>query len=77
MGTASRGGDAFTDLGSNEVKFAKKELLMMPPEEKLKHFTNRAQDSEDNQQVGISLKLSLFGLVFRLLWIKQYQQHQL
>lgn len=50
MGTASRGGDAFTDLSSNGL-IAKKELLMMPPEEKLKHFTNRAQDSEDNQQV--------------------------
>lgn len=32
--------------------YDKKELIMMPPEEKLKHFESRAQALEDNQEVS-------------------------
>lgn len=31
---------------------AKREFIMMPPEEKLKYFESRAQTQEDNQEVG-------------------------
>ncbi|XP_037538805.1 tetratricopeptide repeat protein 23 [Nematolebias whitei] len=80
VGTASRGGDVFTDLSSNGLKFAKKELLLMPPEEKLKHFTNRAQDSEDNQQFDACIQdlvrcVALTRLVYGERHLKLAQSH--
>uniref|UniRef100_A0A8P4K077 Tetratricopeptide repeat domain 23 n=1 Tax=Dicentrarchus labrax TaxID=13489 RepID=A0A8P4K077_DICLA len=39
-------------LSPSQTGYAKKEFIMMPPEEKLKHFSSRAQAHEDNQEVG-------------------------
>ncbi|XP_041853609.1 tetratricopeptide repeat protein 23 isoform X2 [Melanotaenia boesemani] len=51
----TEGMDVITDRGSDVLSpplpgCAKKEFLMMPPEEKLKHFDTRAQTSEDNHE---------------------------
>ncbi|MED6231658.1 hypothetical protein ATANTOWER_002283 [Ataeniobius toweri] len=52
-------GDRCSDVRSPaEVKYDKDEYLMMPPEEKLKHFNCRAQVNEDDQEVGDSKQLS-------------------
>ncbi|XP_044049982.1 tetratricopeptide repeat protein 23 isoform X2 [Siniperca chuatsi] len=37
-------------LSPSQTGYAKKEFIMMPPEEKLKHFDSRAQAHEDNQE---------------------------
>lgn len=40
-------------LSGSQTGSAKKGFIMMPPEEKLKHYDNRAQAHEDNQEVSI------------------------
>lgn len=57
MGSASRGVNASppcdSDVSSpSQAGYAKREFIMMPPEEKLQHFDSRAQAHEDNQEVG-------------------------
>lgn len=39
-------------LSPSRTGYAKKKIIMMPPEEKLKHFDSQAQAHEDNQEVG-------------------------
>ncbi|XP_034089528.1 tetratricopeptide repeat protein 23 isoform X1 [Gymnodraco acuticeps] len=55
MGSISRGVNAspscYSDvLNASQTGYAKKEFIMMAPEEKLKHFNRRAQACEDNQE---------------------------
>nr|XP_033941686.1 tetratricopeptide repeat protein 23-like [Pseudochaenichthys georgianus] len=55
MGCISRGVNAspscYSDvLNASQTGYAKKEFIMMAPEEKLKHFNRRAQACEDNQE---------------------------
>ncbi|KAI9529870.1 hypothetical protein NQZ68_008109 [Dissostichus eleginoides] len=55
MGSTSRGVNAspscYSDvLNASQTGYAKKEFIMMAPEEKLKHFNRRAQACEDNQE---------------------------
>lgn len=59
MGNRSRAVDASPSCDSDVVspslmgyRYAKKEFIMVPPEEKLRHFDSRAKDHEDNQEVG-------------------------
>lgn len=57
MDNANIGVDASSSCGSDvlsasQTQYAKKEFIMIPPEEKLKHFENQAQIHEDNQEVG-------------------------
>ncbi|XP_034089529.1 tetratricopeptide repeat protein 23 isoform X2 [Gymnodraco acuticeps] len=57
MGSISRGVNAspscYSDvLNASQTGYAKKEFIMMAPEEKLKHFNRRAQACEDNQEAG-------------------------
>uniref|UniRef100_UPI0037E991D6 tetratricopeptide repeat protein 23 n=1 Tax=Semicossyphus pulcher TaxID=241346 RepID=UPI0037E991D6 len=37
-------------LSASQTGYAKREFIMMPPEEKLRHFDRRAQAHEDNQE---------------------------
>ncbi|XP_017261505.1 tetratricopeptide repeat protein 23 isoform X2 [Kryptolebias marmoratus] len=66
----NKGGDIFTHPCSDGRRFAKEdEFVMMPPEEKLKHFTSQAQVSEDNQQFDACIQdlvrcVSLTRLVY-------------
>ncbi|XP_070763897.1 tetratricopeptide repeat protein 23 [Enoplosus armatus] len=55
MGITNRSMNASPPRGSDvlsppQTGYGKKEFIMMPPEEKLKHFDNRAQAHEDNQE---------------------------
>ncbi|XP_070686701.1 tetratricopeptide repeat protein 23 [Pempheris klunzingeri] len=55
IGNSNRDVDASTSgdsgaLSPSQTGYTKKEFIMMPPEEKLKHFDSRAQAHEDNQE---------------------------
>ncbi|KAM9377033.1 tetratricopeptide repeat protein 23 isoform 2-T2 [Pholidichthys leucotaenia] len=52
--SADRAVDAFPDCGSDQMSYSpaekQKDFLMLPPEEKLRHFDRQARVSEDNQE---------------------------
>ncbi|XP_069019647.1 tetratricopeptide repeat protein 23 isoform X2 [Embiotoca jacksoni] len=85
MGSSDRGVDVFPDCGSDVVSpsqtgCAKKEFMMMPPEEKLKHFDSRAQASEDNQEYDACIQdlvrcVALTRLVYGEGHLKLAQAH--
>ncbi|XP_069567201.1 tetratricopeptide repeat protein 23 isoform X1 [Brachyistius frenatus] len=85
MGSSNRGVDVFPDCGSDVVSpsqtgCAKKEFMMMPPEEKLKHFDSRAQASEDNQEYDACIQdlvrcVALTRLVYGEGHLKLAQAH--
>lgn len=39
-------------LGPSQTGYAEKELIAMPPEDKLRHFDSRARAHEDTREVG-------------------------
>lgn len=58
MGSTDRGDDGSPNCSSNMLSpsktgYSKRDIMMLPPEEKLKHFDSQAQAHEDNQQVGL------------------------
>ncbi|KAG7216071.1 hypothetical protein INR49_007823, partial [Caranx melampygus] len=55
MGSTDRGVDGSPNCSSNvpspsKTGYSKRDIMMMPPEEKLKHFDSQAQIHEDNQE---------------------------
>ncbi|KAF7224511.1 tetratricopeptide repeat protein 23 [Nothobranchius furzeri] len=79
----SRGGSVFTDGcsdGPSPSRSAKEEFLMMSPEQKLQHFTCRAQASEDSQQFDACIQdlvrcVALTRLVYGDRHLKLAQAH--
>ncbi|XP_008290207.1 tetratricopeptide repeat protein 23 isoform X2 [Stegastes partitus] len=85
LGSAHRAVDASPDCGSDvqspsRTRCARKEFIMMPPEEKLKHFDSRAQASENNQEFDACIQdlvrcVALTRLVYGEGHLKVAQAH--
>ncbi|KAK9516726.1 hypothetical protein VZT92_024642 [Zoarces viviparus] len=60
MGSTSRGVTAsppcYSALSSPQTGYARREFIMMPPEEKLKYFDRRAQAREDNKELDACIQ---------------------
>ncbi|XP_045893316.1 tetratricopeptide repeat protein 23 isoform X2 [Micropterus dolomieu] len=79
MGSTSRGVDTSPPrdsdvLSTSQTGYAKKEFIMMPPEEKLKHFDSRAQAHEGNQEDLVRC-VALTRLVYGEEHLKLAQAH--
>ncbi|XP_045893317.1 tetratricopeptide repeat protein 23 isoform X3 [Micropterus dolomieu] len=85
MGSTSRGVDTSPPrdsdvLSTSQTGYAKKEFIMMPPEEKLKHFDSRAQAHEGNQEFDACIQdlvrcVALTRLVYGEEHLKLAQAH--
>ncbi|XP_018519544.1 tetratricopeptide repeat protein 23 isoform X1 [Lates calcarifer] len=85
MGSSGRGADASPPCGSNVLSpsktgYARRDFMMMPPEEKLKHFDSRAQAHEDNQEFDACIQdlvrcVALTRLVYGERHLKVAQAH--
>ncbi|CAK6951102.1 LOW QUALITY PROTEIN: tetratricopeptide repeat protein 23 [Scomber scombrus] len=85
MGGNHRGMDAFSPCDSSvvspsQIGCARKECMMMTPEEKLRHFESRFQDHEDNQQFDACIQdlvrcVALTRLVYGDRHLKLAQAH--
>ncbi|KAM4573784.1 tetratricopeptide repeat protein 23 isoform 1-T1 [Odontesthes bonariensis] len=81
--SSTEGMDAFTDgshVSSSQERFARKEFLMLPPEEKLNHFDRRAQATEDNQEYDACIQdlvrcVALTRLIYGERHLKLAQAH--
>ncbi|KAM9352372.1 LOW QUALITY PROTEIN: tetratricopeptide repeat protein 23 [Symphorus nematophorus] len=67
-------------LSPSQTGYAKKEFIMMPPEEKLRHFDSRAQAHEDNQEFDACIRdlvhcVALTRLVYGEGHLKVAQAH--
>lgn len=45
--------DSEVTISPSQTRSSRRDFIMMPPEEKLRHFDRRARAHEDNQEVGV------------------------